>query len=215
MRALLAYRHELDRVQPSARLDDRLEAAIRLWSADRRRSSPRRILYWAAAAAAAAAAILVGLYLHPPHGRERYAVLRPAGEEYRLGADVMSLSVSAPSGRPSQPSVRVAPSGAGPQPSGVSALSEVRSHRSGVGPLSQARPRPAPAGALPEVRPQLATSLPPGMAVFRVRASLGSAAAAKYGPAESKYWVDVGVGNDGALRIVRVLPAGGPERVVP
>jgi hypothetical protein len=48
---------------------------------------------------------------------------------------------------------------------------------------------------------------PTEAAVFRVKASLDAAPAA----GERQYWVDVRVGNDGSMRIVRVIPANGNE----
>ena len=47
-------------------------------------------------------------------------------------------------------------------------------------------------------------------AVFRVKASLGSAAMQTSGQAtngERQYWVDVRIANDGTMRIMQVLPA--------
>jgi hypothetical protein len=54
-------------------------------------------------------------------------------------------------------------------------------------------------------------------AVFRVKASLGSAAMQTSGQAangERQYWVDVRIANDGTMRIMQVLPAE-RGRVVP
>ena len=48
---------------------------------------------------------------------------------------------------------------------------------------------------------------PTEAAVFRVKASFGTAPAA----GERQYWVDVRVANDGSMRIVRVIPANGNE----
>lgn len=164
MRALLAYREELDGMQPSVRLDERMEDAVRAWSTDQRRARPKRLLYWAAAAAAAT--IIVTLCLR----------LLSEGPGHTSG-DIAGARVP--------PESRM------------------------MAPLLAAESE--------EPRASAAASSAPEVAVFRVRASLGAAAAAAahHGPAAGKYWVDVGVGNDGALRIVRVLPADGPQTVVP
>lgn len=47
-------------------------------------------------------------------------------------------------------------------------------------------------------------------ALVRVEATFGAAAAAheiRTGQAERHYWVDVAIGDDGSIRIVRVIPA--------
>lgn len=165
MRALLAYREELDGMQPSASLDERMKSAVQAWSLDRRRHRPKHLLYWAAAATAAAILAAV-LYLRLLPGGERHAAPELAAVLTQSGSSMTVLLTT------------------------------------------------ADAGAL---QPPAAAVSPTEVAVFRVRASLGAAAAfaANRGPAENKYWVDVGVGNDGALRIVRVLPVDGPQTVVP
>ncbi len=56
-------------------------------------------------------------------------------------------------------------------------------------------------------------------AIFRVRAALGSSAAAHRENANfvtgEDFWVDVGVASDGSLQIVRVVPASGVDTFVP
>ena len=49
-------------------------------------------------------------------------------------------------------------------------------------------------------------------AVFRVRASAATLALGSHfdpGPGEPEFWIDVRVGNDGSMRILRIIPVGG------
>ena len=69
-----------------------------------------------------------------------------------------------------------------------------------------------------EVPVEPASYVPAPTAVFRVRARLGAAAVARSADGattEPSFWVDLSLDNDGSLRIVRVVPADGPEGPIP
>lgn len=62
----------------------------------------------------------------------------------------------------------------------------------------------------PPARMAAASPWPAPPALVRVEATFGAAAAAREigtGQADRHYWVDVAIGDDGSIRIVRVIPA--------
>jgi hypothetical protein len=186
-RALGAYSRSLRQVQPSAALDARLVASIQEHAGVRQvLPAWRRPLPWVIAVASMAViatgvALLLVRATPPESAPSAQAIDRSDAQAAQAIKSVAVAPSAQATGEPGAP--------ANAPTSTVSARNDTGDRL-----------------AIPSGQYSL---WPTEAAVFRVKASLGSAAQSV--PGERQYWVDVRVANDGSMRIVRVLPANPEE----
>jgi hypothetical protein len=206
-RALGAYSRSLRQVQPSAALDARLVASIQEHAGVRQvRPLWRRPMPWVVAAASvtvvATGIALLLVRTAPPASAPSAQAITRSDEPAVPAIDQLERSAQA-IGRSDEPSTSAI------NESGAPAAQAIE--KSGAPPgapvgAAAARNDTGDRLAIPSGQYSL---WPTEAAVFRVKASLGSAAQSV--PGERQYWVDVRVANDGSMRIVRVLPANPEE----